>query len=217
MRFHLFVSWNIYTVIFLILFLSWLFLFCWCSCCRYFSEGCNKSSSASFNVSLYRCIDGVLNASKSSSRFFFWHVTSVYVVSGYVRPYALSLVFPFSGSFVWVLLFSTLRMVPSILRRGGLPRYLFFWWNFCYVVWFRVVFSFSCVILFCIFSFIVTCLMVSASNIPKYFYVSISPSVLIFSWFASSIPSDICRFRFLQLAWHIFPSLYLDCLFSQPV
>ena len=35
--------------------------------------------------------------------------------------------------------------------------------------------------------------MVSASKIPKYLYVSFSPSVLILSWFGSSIPSDRCH------------------------
>ena len=36
--------------------------------------------------------------------------------------------------------------------------------------------------------------MMSASNIPKYLYVSFSSSVQIFSWFGSSIISVICRF-----------------------
>ena len=44
------------------------------------------------------------------------------------------------------------------------------------------------------FSFISTCLMVSASNIPKYSYVSFSLNVLIFSRFTSSITSVMCRF-----------------------
>ena len=43
-----------------------------------------------------------------------------------------------------------------------------------------------------IFSFISTCLMVSASNTPKYLVVYCS-SVLIFNWFGSSIPSVMCR------------------------
>ena len=33
--------------------------------------------------------------------------------------------------------------------------------------------------------------MVSASNIPKYLLVSFSPSILIFSWFGSFVPSVI--------------------------
>ena len=43
---------------------------------------------------------------------------------------------------------------------------------------------------FFIFSFISSCLMVSVSKIPKYLYVSLS--VLILSWFGSSIPSARC-------------------------
>ena len=46
---------------------------------------------------------------------------------------------------------------------------------------------------FWIFSLISLCLMVSASKMPKYLYVSFSPSVLILSWFGSSIPSVRCR------------------------
>ena len=46
---------------------------------------------------------------------------------------------------------------------------------------------------FWILSFISTCLMVSASKMSKYFYVSFSPSVRILSWFGSSIPSVRCR------------------------
>ena len=47
---------------------------------------------------------------------------------------------------------------------------------------------------FLILSFISTCLMVSASKIPKYLQVSFSASVLILSWFGSFIPSVRCRF-----------------------
>ena len=46
---------------------------------------------------------------------------------------------------------------------------------------------------FLIFSFISTCFMVSASKMPKYFYVSFSSSVLILSRFGSSIPPVRCR------------------------
>ena len=47
---------------------------------------------------------------------------------------------------------------------------------------------------FFIFSFISTCLMVSASKMPNYLNVSFSPSVLILSWFGNSIPSVWCLF-----------------------
>ena len=44
---------------------------------------------------------------------------------------------------------------------------------------------------FLISSFICTRLMVSASKMPK--YLKVSPSVMILSWFCSSIPSVLCR------------------------
>ena len=46
---------------------------------------------------------------------------------------------------------------------------------------------------FLIFPFICICLMVSASKMPKYLYVSFYPSILILSWSGSSIPSLRCR------------------------
>ena len=58
---------------------------------------------------------------------------------------------------------------------------------------------------FLIFSFISTCLMVSASKIPKYLYVSFS---LIFSWFGSSIPSVRCRLLFFITSMANF---YVSC------
>ena len=58
-----------------------------------------------------------------------------------VKPYATSLVFLFSRPFVGDPLWFSSRMVPSILRRVQ-ARYLSLWWEFCYVVWFRVVFLF---------------------------------------------------------------------------
>ena len=46
---------------------------------------------------------------------------------------------------------------------------------------------------FWILSFICTFFMVSASKMTKHLYVSFSPSVLILSWFGSSIPSIRCH------------------------
>ena len=70
-----------------------------------------------------------------------------------------------------------------------------------------------------IFSFISACVMVSASDIPKYLKISISPSVLILSRLVSSIPFVQCRFS--VLAWYIFlwqiPSRYLNCISTLPV
>ena len=84
-----------------------------------------------------------------------------------VRQYALSWVFWFSGQFVDLLPSSTFKMFPSILQWGQ-PMCFSLWWDFCYIVQFRIVFSFSWDILFWFVSFISACLIVSASNIPKY-------------------------------------------------
>ena len=55
---------------------------------------------------------------------------------------------------------------------------------------------------FRIVSFIGTCLMVTASKIPKYVLVSFCPSVLILSWFGNSIPSVICLLLFMTSMAH---------------
>ena len=43
---------------------------------------------------------------------------------------------------LWFICWSSSRNIPIILQRRQ-PRYLSIWWAFCYVVWFRVFFSFS--------------------------------------------------------------------------
>ena len=65
--------------------------------------------------------------------------------------------------------------------------------------------------LFRIFSFISCCLMLSASNIPKYLLVPFSPSVLMTTWFGSSTPSVMCRFSLL-----IFLSQMSNCKHGFP-
>ena len=57
--------------------------------------------------SLYWCIRAIFATGESSSFFFSWHVSSIYVISD-VRHYASSLVFLSSVLFVWIL-------SPSIL------------------------------------------------------------------------------------------------------
>ena len=75
-----------------------------------------------------------------------------------------------------VLLWSTSKIVPSILQ-GGQPKYLIMFLIYSLVSSsFLVFLSYS----FWISFFISTYLMVSASNFPKYLYVSFSPNVLIF-------------------------------------
>ena len=71
---------------------------------------------------------------------------------------------------------------------------------------------------FLIFSFISNCLMVSASNIVKYFYVSFSSGVLIFSWFGRSILSVMSRFPLFIISMAHFlsqiPSLCLGYILT---
>ena len=83
-------------------------------------------------------------------------------------------------SICWILLPSTLRIVPSILWEEQ-PRYFSLLSDFCYVVWFLIVFLLFPEVFFLNFSFILAGLMMSISNIFKYLWVSFSPSVLIFS------------------------------------
>ena len=186
------------------------------------SDGCNQSSSSLVYVifeSLYQCIDAIKN--DGDSFFFFLTYIVCPCCLWHVRPYASSWVFLFSGPFVEFLLWSILRIVPSILRVGQL-RYLSLWWDFCYVLWFRVVFSFSWCILLISFSFLLVCLISSTFNISKYSYVSFSPSVRIFflDLVVLFLPSFVI-FCFSLLALHIFlyqiPSLYLDCISSLSV
>ena len=150
---------------------------------------CYQSSSALFYVvfcSLNRCIDVILNASESFSSFFSWHIHSVYVIPGIKGLNASPWVSLFSSPFVEILLTFTSRMVPSILWEGQ-PRYLSLWWDFCHVVCFRVVFTFS-------------------RGIFKNIFLS-SPHV----WFGSSIPFLICRFPFfiIRMAHSSMPNAIL--------
>ena len=83
----------------------------------------------------------------------------------YVGPYALSLTFLHFGLFVWIPPLFTLRMVLGTLQGGQmlipLMRFLL---QSLILRHFLIFLNYS----FLIFSFISTCLMVSASNIPKF-------------------------------------------------
>ena len=108
-------------------------------------------------------------------------------------------------------------MALGILRRGQF-KYLSILEGFYNIVWFPVAFEFFWDILFLIFSFIYTILILQASNIPKYLYISFSPRVLIFSCLGCPILRFCVVYRFSLLAWHIFlwqiPSLCSFCIFS---
>ena len=110
-----------------------------------------------------------------------------------VRPYA-SWVFLFSGPLVEVFLSSTLRMVLL----GGQSRCLSLWWDFSYVVWFRVFFL---VLLWYILKFFLS-------------------SSLVW-WFPLPIFTSIWKFHFLRAFWYFLdlvvlflPSFVAFCFLS---
>ena len=58
-------------------FVFWLFFFCWCLCCLYRFWSLKSVVLWTLHVifkSLYRCINAVFSAGKSSSSFFSWHI-----------------------------------------------------------------------------------------------------------------------------------------------
>ena len=121
-----------------------------------------------------------------------------------LRPYVLSWTFLFLGPFFSIPLQEWSRVSYHGNRPGIYPLFL---------VWFRVAFSLSWDILCYFLSFISTCLIMSATNIPTYWSVSFSLRVHNFSWFGSSIPFNMCFSRFSLLAWRIcLCKLCLDCI-----
>ena len=89
--------------------------------------GFNQSSAVLFYVVLqllYRSINYLFIAGKSSSFLFFWHIVCQHHLWD-ARPNIWSLVFLFSSPFFKILLWSTSRMVPSNLWRDSLCIYPF--------------------------------------------------------------------------------------------
>ena len=112
-------------------------------CCQYYFWSLYSVFCALLSVvfeTLYRCIDAIINAGMSSSSFL-THIVCLRHLCD-VRPYVLSWVFLYSGPFVKVLQSITLRVIPNFLRRWQ-TRYLSLSYDFCSVVFFRVLFSFS--------------------------------------------------------------------------
>ena len=103
-RFHLFVTWNVHSAVFLPIFVFWLFLFCWCLCCLLFQVTVISLSLCFFYVfflSLYWCNDIIWQ--DLFLLLFLTHTVCLYHLWD-VRPYALSWVFLFFGPFIGVLL-----------------------------------------------------------------------------------------------------------------
>ena len=126
---------------------------------------------------LYRCVNAIFNAVKSSSSFVSRHVQSVNVITVIqdlmdAHYFSCTLVHLFK--FFARPMKKWSRLSYEEYSPGIHP---------CHIILFRVVFLFSWGTLFLILSFIPTGLIVSASNIPKDLCVSLFPSVLIFSWF----------------------------------
>ena len=126
-------------------------------------------------------------------------------------PYAWPLVFLFYGLFAQVLLWSTSRIVPNILRDDSSGIYHFD----------KVVSSNFLVLLrysFLIFSFISTCLMVVSFQYSHVFIVFFFSERSNFSCFGSSISSVISCFPLFIISMGHFlrqiPSLCSDCIFS---
>ena len=124
--------------------------------------------------------------------------------------------FLFCSPFVKVLLSSTLRMVPSILR-----WYLFFLWDFCYVVWFHVVFSLYWGILLWYF---LSSPIVWLCPLPIFPSICTFPFLWAFRFFLDLIVLFLPSFAIVRIslwAWNIFPwqipLLYFHCISSLPV
>ena len=166
-----------------------------------FSDCCNQSSSALVYVifeSFYRCINTILNACESSSTFL---TLSLSTLSLGCMALCIVMNVLFFGPFVEVLLWSILRMVPSILWDVGTAQ------------------IFIPLMRFLLCSLVSSCFLV----LQKYsFYFSslvwcpplpIFPSIckipffkhsVFFSWYGSSTPFVICCFLLIIISMTLF-------------
>ena len=110
---------------------------------------------------------------------------------------------------------------PANLSRGTSQGFIPLMWFLLYslvCISFRVLLIYMFLIFF---SFLSACLMVSASNVPMYLWVSFYSNVVFFSWLSSSILSVMCHFQILIINMVHFlcqiPSLYSNCISSLPV
>ena len=174
-----------------------LLLFSWSLCCLCYSDRCNQFFFDHFLCDL-RMFSSLLPS--------FIDTYSLSTSSLGCKALRIVMKFLVLNSICWSLPASTLRMSPSNLR-GGRPSFLSLWWDFFYVVWLWVVFSFSWSILF-----------FNSFNDLRLFdgvrfqYSKVFVNFLFFersdfSWFGSSIPFVVCRFFCFcssLLACHIF-------------
>ena len=136
------------------------------------SGGCNQFSTVLFYV-VFKPLVLIIQCWQILFLLFF----STHIVCRHhlcdVRPYASSLVFLFSGP---------LREWSQVSYKKHSPGFI----PFRMFLLFSLVLSSFFVLLrnsFLIFSFISICLRMSASDIPKYLYISFSLSVLFFFFF----------------------------------
>ena len=147
-KFSMFVARNVLTVaflpiFFLVIFVLLILFFVWI-----FVVVVISLSSCIFMLSSSRCIDSsMLSWMLASHLSPFLDTYSLCTSSLRYKALCIYGRFLLPGPFVGVLFCFILRIVPSILR-GRQPRYLSLSWNFCYVVTFQIVFSFSWDILF---------------------------------------------------------------------
>ena len=108
------------------------------------SSRCNQFLFALFYVvfkSSYWGIEAIFNAGESFPPSFL-DTYSLSISSMGCKALCIVLYFLILWSICLNSSFFHLRMVPSILQ-GVQPRYLSLWCDFCYIVWFWIVFSFS--------------------------------------------------------------------------
>ena len=180
-RCHLFIVWNVYSVVFvsqccfrvifhpLMLMLSVLFLVAVIS----------RSPRVFMQLSS-RCIDSSRLSGILVSPLPPLFLDTSSLSTSFLACKALSMVMTFFvlRSLRWSSSLVNLKEWSSSVLGRGQPRCLSFWWDFCYVVWFQVVFSFSrCII-------------------SKFFLSS-----RLFWWYPFSLIPSICKFPFLQAFW----------------
>ena len=90
----------------------------------------------SVNASVVCIVSGGCDLSTSLCNFQI--VVSMHQCYVQYRWFLFDIILLFSGSFVEVVFWSALRIVSSIIQ-----RFLSLWWDYCYIVCFRVVFLFS--------------------------------------------------------------------------
>ena len=142
------------------------------------SGGCNQSSSDAFFCSLLVVVSIHRRCHEwSQVLFLFSFLThTIYVISG-MWGFMHRHDFSYSWSICWSFSLVHFKNGPEYLMRRTVQVFILFRRYLPYCLASR---SFLVLLRYSFFSFISACLMVSASNIPKHLYVSISLTVLVF-------------------------------------